>query len=315
MTEHSAIIYCANRHRGRAVLVILVYFYVHSGACAPGSPNADPLATISAAMYRFIVLMFSGLLAACSSAPVPRQPLAIEQARAADTNARTALRDGKLPLAQRDFARALALQQSLDDTAGSATAMINLATVAHRLHDDQVALAWLDRILLEKEGIYPQESRLTAAFRKAVIMADLARLDDADKALRIADKLCDGKCSQNFAIGALRARLLLLNGDAQGALALAQELSKRGGAGQGEQANALRIAAAAEEKLQRPASALQHYQAALEMDKALALSERIGEDLNGMARVSARLGHDPEAAEYSRRAVLVNESNRQNDPP
>jgi hypothetical protein len=32
------------------VLGILVYFHVHSGACAPGSPNADPLATISAAM-------------------------------------------------------------------------------------------------------------------------------------------------------------------------------------------------------------------------------------------------------------------------
>lgn len=258
--------------------------------------------------------MFSVLLAACSSAPVPRQPLAIEQARAADTNARTALRDGELLLAQRDFARALALQQSLDDTAGSATTMINLATVAHRLNDDQAALIWLDKILLENEGIYPQEARLAAAFRKAVILADHARLGDADNALRIADKLCDGKCAQSVGIDTLRARLLLLNGDAQGALALAQAVGKQGGTGMDEQANALRIAAAAEEKLQRPAGALQHYHAALEMDKALALSERIGEDLNGMARASARLGHDRDAAEYSRRADLVHESRRQSDP-
>lgn len=296
------------------MLIILVYFYVHSGVCAPGSPNADPLATISVAMYKFSLLMIAGLLAACSSAPVVCQPLAIEQARAADKDARKALRDGELLRAQHDFATALALQQSLDDTAGSTTTMINLATVAHQLNDDQTALTWLDRILLEKEGIYPRESQLTAAFRKAVILADLARLGDADTAFRFADKLCDGKCALNFGIDALRARLLLLNGDAQGALALAQTVSKQVGAGQGEQANALRIAAAAEEKLQRPTEALQHYQAALEMDKALALSERIGADLNGMARASAQLGRDQEAAEYSRRAVLVNEPLRQSDP-
>src|SRR5665647_1414080 len=177
-------------------------------------------------MYKLILLIFAGLLVACGSAPVVRQPLAIEQARAADKDARKALRDGELLRAQHDFAQALALQQSLDDTAGSATTMVNLATVAHQLNDDQAALTWLDRILLEKEGIYPQESRLTAAFRKTVILADLARLGDADAALRSADNLCDRKCALNFGIDALRARLLLLNGDAQGALALAQALSK-----------------------------------------------------------------------------------------
>src|SRR5665647_1148061 len=169
-------------------------------------------------MYKLILLIFAGLLVACGSAPVVRQPLAIEQARAADKDARKALRDGELLRAQHDFAQALALQQSLDNTAGSATTMINLATVAHQLNDDQAALTWLDRILLEKEAIYPQESRLTAAFRKAVILADLARLGDADAALRSADNLCDRKCALNFGIDALRARLLLLNGDAQGAL-------------------------------------------------------------------------------------------------
>lgn len=243
-----------------------------------------------------------------------RQPLAIEQSRAADKDARKALKNGELLQAQHDFATALALQQSLDDTAGSATTMINLATVAHQLHDDRTALAWLDRIVLEKEAIYPQEARLAAAFRKAVIMADLARLGDADQALRFADKLCNRKCTLSSSIDALRARLLLLNDDARGALELAQAVGKQDGAGKAEQANALRIAAAAEEKLLRPADALQHYRDALEMDKALALSERIGEDLSGMARASAQLGRAREAAEYSRRAALVNESRRRNDP-
>jgi tetratricopeptide (TPR) repeat protein len=265
-------------------------------------------------MYKFLLLLLPGILAACGSAPVPRLPLAIEQAKAADKDARKALRDGELLRAQHDFAQALELQQSLDDTAGAATTLINLATVTHQLNDDESALTWLNKLLLEKERIYPPEAQLTAAFRKAVILTNLARLKEAESALQFAEKLCEKKCALNFGIDALRARLLLLNGDAEGALALAQAVSKEGNAGKEEQANAMRVVAAAEEKLARSESALQHFQAALEMDKALGLSTRIGEDLNGMARVSTQLGRDQEAAEYSRRAVLVNEAHRQSAP-
>lgn len=265
-------------------------------------------------MYKLLLLILPGLLAACGSTPAPRQPPAIEQARAADTDGRKALRNGELLRAQQDFSRALELQQSLDDTAGAATTLINLATVTHQLHDDDGALGWLDRILLEKEPIYPPDSQLTAAFRKAVILADLGRLSDADSSLQFAEKMCERKCALNSGIDTLRARLLLLSGDADGALDLAMTVSRQSEAGKEEQANALRVSAAAEEKLARPASALQHFQAALEMDKALGLSARIGEDLSGMARASARLGRDREAAEYARRAYLVNEPRRQNVP-
>lgn len=261
-------------------------------------------------MHRLLLLMLTGLLAACGTAPAPRQPPAIEQARAADKDGRKSLRDGELLRAQQDFNKALQLQQSLDDTAGAATTLINLATVAHQLHDDQGALEWLDRILLEKEGIYPPDSQLTAAFRKAVIQADLGRSGDAESSLQFAENLCERKCALNSGIDTLRARLLLLNGDAKGALDLAMTVSRQSEAGKEEQANALRVSAAAEEKLARPESALQHFQEALELDKALGLGARIGEDLSGMARASARLGRDREAAEYARRAYLVNESRR-----
>lgn len=265
-------------------------------------------------MYKFLLLMLPVLLAACGSAPAPRQPLAIEQARAADKDARRALREGELLQAQHDFAKALVLQQSLDDTADAATTLINLATVTHQLHDDEGALAWLDKILLEKEPIYPPDSRLTAAFRKAVILTDLGRPGDAETILQFAEKMCERKCALNFGIDTLRARLLLSSGDAEGALALAQAAGKEGNAGKEEQANALRVTAAAEEKLARPESALQHFQAALEIDKTLALGARIGEDLNGMARVSARLGRGQDAAGYFRRAALVNEALRPSTP-
>jgi tetratricopeptide (TPR) repeat protein len=260
------------------------------------------------------MLVLPGLLAACGSAPAAREPLAIEQVKAADKDARKALSDGELIRAQHEFAKVLKLQQSLDDTAGAATTLINLATVTHRLHDDEGALASLDRILLEKEPIYPPDSRLTAAFRKAVILTDLGRVSDAESNLQLAENLCERKCALNFGIGVLHARLMLLNGDADGALALVRALSKEDNAGKDEQANAMRVTAAAEEKLARYESALQHFQAALEMDKPLGLGERIGEDLSGMSRVSTRLGQDREAAEYSRRADLVKDAIRQSEP-
>jgi tetratricopeptide (TPR) repeat protein len=259
-------------------------------------------------MYKLLLLILTVMLAACGSTPAPLLPQAMEQAQDANKDARRALKNGELARAQNDFARALALQQSLDDTDAAATTLINLATVTHQLHDDEAALAWLDRIVLEKPQIYPPESRMTAAFRKAVILANLGRLSGADSALRSSEDLCMKKCALRSGLDNLRARLSLLNGDTEGALALAQTVSKENEAGQEEQANALRIAAAAEEKLERRTSALQHYQAALEMDKSLGLSERIGEDLNGMARISALLGRDQEAALFARRAALVNES-------
>jgi len=265
-------------------------------------------------MTKTILFLLLGMLASCGSTP-PRLPQAMEQAQVADKEARRALRSGDLLRAQHDFAKTLQLQQSFDDTAGVATTIINLATVAHQLHDDEGALIWLDKILLEKAEIYPVESRLAANFRKAVILANLGRLPEAEASLAEAKKLCDKKCSLHFAIDGLQARLLLLKGDSQGAITLALTISKEADVGQDEQANALRTVATAEEKLSRYTEALQHYQSTLEIDKELGLGGRIAEDLSGMARVLKQLDRDQEAVAYSRRAELVNESLRQSVVP
>ena len=258
-------------------------------------------------MTKAILSILIGMLSACGSTPPPRLPDAVEQTQAADKDARRALRSGDLLRAQQGFAKALRLQQSLDDTAGAATTIINLATVTHQLHDDKDALIWLDKILLEKATIYPAESYLLAWFRKAVILTNLARLAEADLSLTQAESLCGKKCSLRFGLDGLRARILLLEGDTQGALALAKNLNKAE-AGKEEQANALRIIAAAEEKLAKYPEALQHYQASLEIDKELGLGARIGEDLSGMARIAQQLGHEQEASAYLRRAELINSS-------
>lgn len=256
-------------------------------------------------MTRLLPLLVAGLLSACGSTPAPRAPQALEQVQAQDKDARRALRGGDLLRAQQTFAKLLVLQQSLDDAAGAATTLINLATVTYQLHDEAAALRWLDKILKEKIALYPQDAYITAAFRQAVILTHLARLDEAESALRLAEQRCAKNCALRYSLDVLRARLLLLKGAAAEALALAQALSKQAEAGREEQANALRLVAASEEKLLRHVEALTHYQAALEMDKALGLGARIAEDLDGMARVAQQLGRADEAAGYARRALLV----------
>ena len=266
-------------------------------------------------MIKILTFLLVGLLAACSSAPAPRLPQALEQAQAAEKDARRALRNGELLHAQQSFTKTLLLQQSLDDAAGAATTMINLATVTHQLHDDEGALGWLDKILLEKSAIYPSELTLEATFRKAVILTNHAHLPEAEAVFVQAEKLCNKKCSLRFSIDGLNARLHLLNGDASAALVIAQTLSKEADASKEEQANALRVMAEAEEKLAHFEDALQHYQAALVVDKSLSLSSRIGEDLNGLARVDKQLGRELDANHYLRRAELINEALGQRKTP
>jgi tetratricopeptide (TPR) repeat protein len=112
----------------------------------------------------------------------------------------------------------------------------------------------------------------------------------------------------------LQARLALLKGDADVALELAQPVASTQEADKEEQANALRIVAAAEEKLMQHDAALTHYRAALELDKSLGLSKRIEADLNGIARVLIGLGRTEEAASHALRASLVHEATGRNAP-
>jgi len=265
-------------------------------------------------MIRLFMLIISvALLAACGSPP-PRLPQALEQAQTTDKNARRALRMGDLAHARTLFAQSLKQHQSVDDVDGAASALISLATVSHQLQDDEAAIKLLDRILLDQPDVYPLEWRITAAFRKAVILADMGRGDEAVSVLATADQQCERNCALRSGIDVLKARLALLKGDADAALELAQPVASTREAGKEEQANALRIVAAAEEKLTQHDAALLHYRAVLELDKSLGLSKRIEADLNGIARVLTHLGRAGEAASHARRAALVHEAAGRNAP-
>src|SRR5512146_1023225 len=118
------------------------------------------------------------LLAACGGAPL-RQPAALEQAAKTDQAAHRAMRDGDLQRARELFRQSMLMQQALDNAPARAQAAINLASVNHKLGDDQAALAVLEPILTEDQPPYPAELRAAAALRKGIILADAGKPAEA----------------------------------------------------------------------------------------------------------------------------------------
>jgi len=252
-----------------------------------------------------ILLVF---LAACGSPP-PRQPAAMERAIKADQAAHRALHDGDLMRARELFKQSMLTQQSLDNLPATAMTAINLSYVSHKLGDEGAALLLLDDVLSQGNAQIPSELRIAAAFRKGIILADSGKAAEAELALQLADQSCNKRCTFTAGINNLSARLALAKGNFEAALSTAKNVISATGEKE-ELANAQRIAAAAESALNQNETALKNYSAALDLDKELALSARIYEDLTGIASVLEKLGRKSEADDFARRAVTVKAASR-----
>jgi tetratricopeptide (TPR) repeat protein len=253
--------------------------------------------------FNLLWLILLVFVAACGSPP-PRQPFALEQASKADQAAHRALHDGDLMRARELFRQTMLMQQSLDNLPASAMAAINLSYVFHKLGDDGAALLLLDDVLRQGDAQIPSDLRTAAAFRKGIILADNGKAAEAESALQLANLSCNKPCAFTAGINNLRARLALDKGDFEAALSMAKSVISAAGE-KDELANAQRIAAAAVSALDQNEAALEYYSAALQLDKELALSARIYEDLTGIAKVLEKLGRKPEADGYARRAETV----------
>lgn len=241
------------------------------------------------------------LLSACGGTAPPKPPAVVERASNADREAKRALRDGDLMVARNLFEQSLRLQQSLDNLPGVATASINLASVQHKMNNDEAALRLLDGVM-EPGTPYPADLRAAAAFRKAVILVDGAS-KSAPAAVEAAEQRCGKSCEFTPGLYNLRARMALAAKDYAPAAGFAKSAADAAGDNKEELANARRNAAAAAHALEQPGQALEHYLAALELDKQLALPRRIAEDLEGVSRALEKLGRKDEAASYARRAA------------
>lgn len=262
----------------------------------------------------FVLLGITFILSACGSTPQSVQPIAVDQVREAELEAHRAMRNGDLSRARELFTQAILLQKSMDNLFGEAMETINLATVLHKLGDDQEAIDLLDKILGQGAISFSTEWRSAAAFRKAVILTDESdgkQTAAIESALQHVESECDKPCVYTSGISNLRARLALQKGDNSSALQLTKATLESSTAGKEEIANARRISAAAEMAEGHFESALTHYNVALAMDKELGNSSRIALDLNGAAKALEQLGRKAEAEDYGHRAAIVIEANRE----
>lgn len=250
----------------------------------------------------FSALLFF-LIAACGSSP-KRLPLAIEQAKKTDQVAHRALGDGDLMLAREMFKQVMLLQRSMDNIPAATMAAINLSSVNHKLGNTDESLLLLDQILTDHTSLLPLDLKATAAFRKGIILADNGRDEEANSALQLAKDACINPCVLTAGINNLRARLMMKKGNFAAALAIVQGVMSTATEKE-EQANAKRIAGAANAALGQHKAAEADYNSALILDKELALSARIADDLLGISKALSDQGRVAEADEYAHRAEEV----------
>ncbi|CAK0753370.1 hypothetical protein CCP3SC15_1940005 [Gammaproteobacteria bacterium] len=207
------------------------------------------------------------------------------------------------------------LQQGIEDLPGIAVTTINLATAYHRLGDGAAARRLLDAVLDDKTGLFPPATRSEAAFRRAVMGLDAGETTEALANLSLARNLCAQPCRLETGLLNVEGRLALATGDHAQARALATAARDRAEPTErDEQANAIRIIAAADALAGQLDAALAGFQNALARDKELAAGDRIIGDLEAIADILTRLGRYEDAKTYRQRAAAVREARRQSSP-
>ena len=253
-----------------------------------------------------ILLTLAALTAACgSNSPMlsPQQETAIQY----NQRGRTAFGQGDYPEARAAYQQALAIHQSVENTEGIATELMNLSLVHRRLGDTTAAYAVLDQIINSSGLSFTSAQRAEAAYRKASFYLEDGNQNEAKSWADKALGFCHG-CGTEGRLYNLLARMSL-SGNPQETLNLARRaLAQNRNAGdKAEEANSLRLIADASFASGDFKTAQQFYGDALALDKDAGTAAKIALDLMGLGRSQARQGRRDEALEYFRRAYSVSE--------
>jgi hypothetical protein len=246
------------------------------------------------------------LLCACA-ARAPVSP-AVSLAQGSAQRGALAFARGDLVAAQRDYATSLQVYESLGDTAGRAQALLSLARIAAQSGHPAEALAAVDQVLAD-QAVLDLPTRITAHGRAAALQLSQQQPQKADEHLAQAAMLCAASCPDAGALAVLRARSALARQQPAAALTLATEalalpqleaatppmLHARQSA---ERANALRVQAQAHAALGQQQAAASSALAALGLDRALGLAERVLIDLQLLAAAHSALGASEQALHY-----------------
>jgi tetratricopeptide (TPR) repeat protein len=250
---------------------------------------------------RCVLLVAALLLAGCAGDPKPPpEPPLRQQAVDAEANGVRRYVRGDYGAAIRHFSEAARLQKSLDDATAAARNQLNRARAELALGQAQDALSHASEV---SDGTLLVQALLLQ------LQANLAlgRFDPASELLARMDKLCTYGCPERGSLLLLRARVALTDGNAKQALADAESALSilKGQQEERETANALRVIAAGRLALGELPAALVAAQAALDIDRQLALPEKIARDWMMVGDIHRRAGRASDAKAAYQRAQLV----------
>lgn len=249
-----------------------------------------------------LLLWMTLVLAGCGSTPKPAEPQRLRAALEAESEGAKRYGRGDYAFAARRFDEAVRLYASIDDTSGAARSRLHLARSELALGRAETALG----VLATTEAGADAGLALDIRLLKAQAQLALARNAEAKQNLAAAAGLCAGGCAQAASLHLLQARAALAARRAADALTHAETALKllQGQDQAHETGNAWRLAAAARLAAGDAAGALPAAQAALDIDRRLALPEKIAGDWLLIGDIRRKVGAGDTAAAY-RRALAV----------
>ncbi|MBB5190037.1 hypothetical protein HNQ50_000747 [Silvimonas terrae] len=224
----------------------------------------------------YLLLLAAGALVACSSAPTPPTPAmtVATQARTAMASANRAGHQQRWEDAAVQWQIALTLFQSADDWNGQGEARLGLANAQARLHQSQQVISTLSAM---NSPLFSKAQRAQATYQLALLAMPDAHA--ATALLQQSQTLCGADCAIAPQLSNLAARIRLQQGDAAGALQLANAVLAQGDAlPVAERAHALRLIAQSHLVQGQPAAGWQTLQQGLALDRTLANPAWLADD-------------------------------------
>ena len=244
------------------------------------------------------------ILAGCAGAPKPAGPPRLHAALEAENDGAKRYARGDFGMAERRFDEAMRLYASIDDAPGRTRNRLHLARTRLAQGRDEAALDLLNAAPPDAEP----GPALDTLLLKAQAQLALGRDTDAQQTLAAATGRCGAACPQAASLNLLQARAALAGKRPQDALAHAEAALKllRDTGEAVETGNAWRMIAAARFAAGDAAGALPAAEAALDIDRRLALPEKIAGDWLLIGDIRRKVGAGDTAAAYQRALEVAN---------
>jgi ATP/maltotriose-dependent transcriptional regulator MalT len=245
------------------------------------------------------------LLTACGQT-APSRNARLELAADHSQSAQRAYNRGDYHVALRQYEMALQVDVTVENTAGIAIDMLNLARVNQMLGRQDVANAYLDKMLQDTALEYEKSYLAAAATQKSLLILQQGDVAGARLWLEKASAWCVAECTLVAVIENARAAIALREKDSDQALHWADRAASTSRNNSPlEYANALRYMSEARLIRGEFAAALRLADEALVVDKTLGLPEKINLDLLLSASACEGQGDAVQAARFRERASRI----------